>query len=296
MSMDPSPKRAASRGFFNDAATFVERLPAMKPLKLFSGAVKGLTKLFYNLISKFDKGENLVFMNYGFHHLHEEPPALEIPPGLENVRHQVHMYHRIAGAADWRGRDGLEVGSGRGGGAAFIARHFQPRSMTGVDLSDNAVAFCGRFHSDVANLRFVQGDAEELQFPDESFDIIINVESSLYYPNVEKFFAHVVRLLRPGGHFLYADMRYLEEVEHWKRQLAETKLELLHEEDITKNAKHALALNQEYRQSLVKKYAPRPLRGMLSRFGGADGGRLAAGDPLHGERVYKRFVFRKLTM
>lgn len=293
MTIEQPLKRASSRGIFNDAATLVERLPNMRPFKMFSGWVKYYTKLFYNLISSFDKGENLVFMNYGYIHLDGHQPALDIPPDSEHVRYQIQMYHRIASAVDWTGRDGLEVGSGRGGGAAFIKRHFQPRSMTGVDLSDKAVAFCRDFHADVEGLRFVQGDAEELQFPDESFDIIINVESSLYYPNVEKFYEHVVRMLRPGGYFLYADMRYIEEVEKWKQQLADTGLHLLHEEDITKNAKHALALNQEYRQSLVKKYVPSPFRGIFSRFGGADGGRLAEGIPLHGERVYMNFVFRK---
>ena len=285
--------RARSRGAFNDAATFVERLPSQKTFRMFSGWVKIYTQIFYNLISSFDTGENLVFMNYGYISFDSKHPQLELHPEHENVRYQIQMYHHIASAVDWTGRDGLEVGSGRGGGASFITRHFKPRSMTGVDLSDKAVAFCRDYHSNVDGLNFLRGDAEALQFPDESFDIIINVESSLYYPNVEKFFQHVARLLKPNGHFLYADMRYLEEVDDWKQQLAKTGLELLHEEDITKNAKHALALNQEYRRALVKKYVPRFLQKIFSRFGGADGGRLAEGDPVHGERLYMNFVFRK---
>jgi len=293
MTIEQPLKRAAPRGFFNDAVILLERLPDKGFLKIFSSLVKRLTRLFYNSISIFDKSDDLVFMNYGYIYEDQDPPALELSPSQENARYQIQMYHRIASGADWSGRDALEVGSGRGGGAAFLTRHFKPRSMTGVDLSDKAVALCRRIHAGAANLRFVQGDAEELLFPDESFDIIINVESSLYYPNVEKFFAHVVRMLRPGGYFLYADIRYIEEVENWKRQLAKTGLEALLEEDITKNAKHALALNQEYYQSLVKKYAPRPFHGIFSRFSGADGGRLADGIPLRGERVYKRFIFHK---
>jgi SAM-dependent methyltransferase len=286
-------KRARSRGAFNDAATFVERLPNLKPLKMFRGWVKIYTQLFYNLISSLDTGENLVFLNYGYINFDPHHPQLELHPDHENVRYQIQMYHHIASAVEWTGRDGLEVGSGRGGGASFITRHFKPKSMTGVDLSDKAIAFCNDYHSSVEGLRFVHGDAEALDFPDESFDIIINVESSLYYPNVEKFFQHVARLLKPGGHFLYADMRYFEEVENWKHQLANMELELIHEEDITKNAKHALSLNQEYRKALVEKYAPRFLRRILGRFGGSDGGRLAVDAPVHGERVYMKFVFHK---
>ena len=53
----------------------------------------------------------------------------------------------------------------------------------------------------------MQGDAQNLPFPDESFDAVINVEASHIYPNFERFLGEVARVLRPGGHFLYADFR-----------------------------------------------------------------------------------------
>jgi ubiquinone/menaquinone biosynthesis C-methylase UbiE len=56
-------------------------------------------------------------------------------------------------------------------------------------------------------LDFVRGDAQNLHFPDQSFDAVINVEASHIYPNLERFLGEVARVLRPGGHFLYADFR-----------------------------------------------------------------------------------------
>src|SRR5262249_42507038 len=53
---------------------------------------------------------------------------------------------------------------------------------------------------------FDEGDAEHLPFFAESFDAVINVESSHSYPNVFAFYAEVLRVLRPGGCFLYADV------------------------------------------------------------------------------------------
>jgi ubiquinone/menaquinone biosynthesis C-methylase UbiE len=289
----PGKELPGSIKAFNDAATFLERLPGRKSFKVFSGWVKSLTRAFYNLISYFDLGDNLTFMNYGYISFDSNSPALSLLPEDEKYRFQIQMYDHIAGQIDWDGKEALEVGSGRGGGAAYIKRHFQPKSMTGVDLSDRAVAFCSRHHSGVDGLRFIQGDAEALKFPDESFDIIINVESSLYYPNVETFFKQVDRILKPDGYFLYADMRFLEEVENWRSQLMATGLELLSEQDVTRNAKRALSLNQEYRRGLIKKYVPGVFRLIFYRFGGADGGRLADDIPGHGERVYKIFVLRK---
>jgi len=282
-----------TKSAFNEVATWIERLPNKKSLKVFSGFVKWVTQNFYNFLSSLDRGENVVFMNYGYISFDPDRQPLQLQAEDERFRYQIQMYHHIASAVDWNGLHALEVGSGRGGGASYIKRHFKPKSMLGVDLSNKAVAFCNQFHASVEGLRFVQGDAEALQFPDKSFDIILNVESSLYYPNVERFFAHVARMLKPNGHFLYADMRYLDEVENWRRQLQGAGLELIHEEDITDNARRALSLHQEYRQSLVKKYAPRGLRKILSRFGGSDGGRLTDEARADGKRVYMKFVFRK---
>ncbi len=45
-----------------------------------------------------------------------------------------------------------------------------------------------------------------LPFPDNSFDAVINIESSHCYPSREQFFAETARVLRTGGLFLYADM------------------------------------------------------------------------------------------
>ena len=278
---------------FNNAATYLERLPNKKPFRWLTSLVKTITEIFYNLISNLDRDKQLVFMNYGYISYDPDYKSPELRSEDENFRYQIQMYHHLARAVDWTGAHALEVGSGRGGGASFIMRHFKPKSMTGVDLSNKAVAFCNQHYASVDGLQFVHGDAEALQFPDESFDIIINVESSLYYPNVERFFAHVVRLLKPNGHFLYVDMRYFEEIETWHKQLNATGLEILHEEDITKNAKHALSLNQEFRKRLIENYVPRFLKRLLSRFGGSDGGRLAEETPVYGKRIYKKFVFRK---
>lgn len=293
MSNSQQSTKPESNSTFDNAATYLERLPNKKSFKVFSGFVKIITQIFYNLIANLDRDKQLIFMNYGYISFDSNHRPPELGPEDENFRYQIQMYHYLASTVDWTDAHALEVGSGRGGGASFITRYFKPKSMTGVDLSDKAVAFCNQQHATVEGLRFVQGDAEALQFPDESFDIIINVESSLYYPNVERFFAHVVRLLKPNGHFLYVDMRYYEEVENWHKQLMDTGLEKLHEEDITRNARHALSLNQEFRKRLIEKYVPWFLRRLFSRFGGSDSGRLAAEAPTRGKRIYKKFVFRK---
>jgi len=94
--------------------------------------------------------------------------------------HCIQMYHHVAGAIDLRGLDVLEVGSGRGGGASYIMRYLKPKSLTGIDISKKAVTFCNRHHR-VEGLHFLHGDAEALPFDDNTFDAIVNIESSYGY-------------------------------------------------------------------------------------------------------------------
>ena len=85
-----------------------------------------------------------------------------------------------------------------------MKKYFQPGSVTGIDLSPAAVSFCRERFGDLG-VDFLEGDAEHLPFAAESFDVVINVESSSCYPNVRAFMAQVHRVLRKNGSFLYTD-------------------------------------------------------------------------------------------
>jgi fatty-acid O-methyltransferase len=51
-----------------------------------------------------------------------------------------------------------------------------PASYTGLDLNPAGIALCRKRHN-LPSLDFVRGDAENLPFPDQSFDAVINIES-----------------------------------------------------------------------------------------------------------------------
>lgn len=250
-----------------------------------------LTRAAYELVSAFDTDVQVRFLNYGYAELDPRRPRLALAPAEERYRYEIQLYDHIARAVDWTGRDALEVSSGRGGGAHYIKRRYQPKTLLGVDLSSRAVKFCQRYYTE-PGLAFVQGDAEQLDFADQSFDIVLNVEAAFYYPHLERFFAQVVRLLRPGGHFLYADLRYVEDVPAWQAHLDGLGLQLVCAEDITPQVVLALAAMRAERRRLVERYVPRPLRGMFAQLAGVTGAGLAQAHPQRGERVYRNYVFR----
>ena len=136
--------------------------------------------------------------------------GLPLAPEDEPNRYCIQLYHRTATQADLGGKQVLEVSSGHGGGAAYLVRTLRPAAYTGLDYNPDGVAFAQKRHH-LPGLEFVHGNAENLPFPDESFDAVINVEASHAYPHFDRFLPEMVRVLRPGGHFLYADFRgYLE--------------------------------------------------------------------------------------
>ena len=53
---------------------------------------------------------------------------------------------------------------------------------------------------------FVNGDAESLPLATDSVDVLLSLETSCTYPDLERFYREVARVLRPGGTFLYADL------------------------------------------------------------------------------------------
>ena len=180
-----------------------------------AGSSKFLAKHYYPRVSR-SSGDDFVFLNMGYE---EDPPmALPLTAADEPNRYCIQLYHRVATQVDLEGKDVLEVSCGHGGGASYLTRTLKPASYTGLDLNPDGIDFCRKRHQ-MPGLEFVQGDAENLPFPDQSFDAVVNIEASSYY-SLPLLFAEVKRVLRPGGHLLYADVRYgRDQIAKWEQEL-----------------------------------------------------------------------------
>jgi hypothetical protein len=111
-------------------------------------------------------------MNYGYAPLEEPYQDLDLSPNLELERFGIQLYNKVAGAADMRGREVLEVAYGRGGGATFVFDRFAPRTLTAVDLSSKAITH-GQATRRRPGLTFATADAQDLPFADGSFDVVL---------------------------------------------------------------------------------------------------------------------------
>jgi ubiquinone/menaquinone biosynthesis C-methylase UbiE len=242
----------------------------------------------YEQISLLDRDADMIFMNYGF----ATTPGIDLLPDDESNRYCIQLYHRVGGAVELAGKDVLEVGCGRGGGASYLAKYLHPCSLVGVDLAANAIRFCQK-HYRIPNLRFEQGNAENLKFSPGSFDAVLNVESSHCYNSINRFFDGVHRILKPQGSFLYADHRDREDLPMLKNQLDAAGFEILEEENLNSGVLDALQLDNARKQALIQKKVPRVLRPFFYEFAAMQGTRSLHGTLSKGEKVYMRFVLKK---
>ena len=119
-------------------------------------------------------------------------------------RVEEHRYTKewhIPAAADFaatRGLSVLEIGCGLGTDGAQFAR--AGAHYTGVDLTEAAVELARRRFElfDLAGT-FRTADAEQLDFADESFDVVYSHGVLHHTPDTERAVAEVHRVLKPGG-------------------------------------------------------------------------------------------------
>lgn len=230
------------------------------------------------------------FMNYGY-----EPLDPAVRPLLaaadEPDRYSIQLYHYVATAVPLTGLDVLEVGSGRGGGASYIKRYLAPNTMTGVDFSPAAINFSRTRHK-VDNLTFIPGDAEALPFADETFDAVINVESSHCYGSMTQFVSQVVRVLRPGGYFLFADFRASQASVQLERHLTQAGLEVVRKVDITPNVLSALDTYNDAKLALIQQQMHWWMRKLFQNFAAVKGSPLYESFKDH-SMVYHHYLLRK---
>ena len=233
-------------------------------------------------------------MNYGFQPAREEN-VLPLKAEDEADRYCIQLYERVTSGVDLNGREVLEIGSGRGGGASYLARYRGAKSVLGLDYSREAAIFCDWRHAEVANLDFDLGDAENLKQADGSVDVVVNVESSHCYGNIRKFFGEVARILRPGGHFLFADLRGRAEMDELKRTLCETNgFEIVGEEDISAGVVAAMEADETRKHQMIQRLVPPSIRPLFEEFAGMRGGQVFDGLK-NGSLIYARFVIRRIA-
>lgn len=235
---------------------------------LFPFIKKMFWRNWYNIFA--NKVPNIQFMNYGF--ASEDLNLNLLDEDISN-RYQINLYHHVSTQVSLEEKKILEIGSGRGGGASYISRYLNPKEVIGVDISVSAIKNCNK-KNNIDNLSFVVGDSGNLPFENNTFDVIINVESSHCYSSMRKFINEVTRVLKPGGYFLFCDLRKNNLVEDMLSKINTEKLQLIKYKEITQNIIEATKLMSKERKESIDKLDAGIFKRIIESFAAVEGSKV----------------------
>ena len=260
--------------------------------KRFSWFKRFNAKITYEVLAKYIPAADWHFMNYGYIPNIKETEGNIAPFEVKDQQHSANMYHYLVCKATLAGKTVLEIGSGRGGGARYVAGNFHPDKYVGLDIAKNAINLARKLHV-IPNLSFIQGSGESLPMDDSSIDVVINVESCHGYGDVKIFLREVARVLRPGGHLLLVDFRNsVENMDLFKQELKDSGLILISEEKISANVVAAIDSDDGSKKAKIESLVPPRYQKLFCDFAGVVGSRFYT-TLKDGTRPYYRFVLTK---
>ena len=109
------------------------------------------------------------------------------------------MSERLCETVDLRANQRvLDVATGSGNAALAAARRFT--DVIGLDYAPSLLARAQqRANAEGLSIELVEGDAEALPFPDDSFDVVLSVVGVMFAPNQQQAANELQRVCRSGG-------------------------------------------------------------------------------------------------
>lgn len=260
-----------------------ERLP-----KFLKASYKKLYwRMFYNYIGISGWLKPATFLNHGFA---EEGVTIDNIT-IENLgKLAQNLYLHLFKQAPPTGKHVLEIGCGRGAGLALMNEHYKPARSVGVDLSDANIRRCKKLYSKL-NIEFIRGAAEKQIFPDKTFDVVFNLESSHCYVSKRKFYENVHAILKDNGYFIYSDAFWFDsKIETMEKEFDEIGFNLEKKEDISDQVFRSVEIKSFIKQRYLQVSAT--LKKTMNNFVAGPGSEMYEYFK-NGSVVYYLYVLRK---
>ena len=145
-------------------------------------------------------GEDSLFINFGY--WRSDPASLD-----EASRDLARL---VARSGDFNASDiVVDCGPGYGDQDILWVNEFGVEHITGVNIASEQIAISTRRVEEAGladRIGYVQASATDLPFEDESCTKVVALESAFHFPSRVDFFSEALRVLKPGGRLVTADI------------------------------------------------------------------------------------------
>ncbi|MBU6998223.1 MAG: class I SAM-dependent methyltransferase [Theionarchaea archaeon] len=131
---------------------------------------------------------------------------------MNQEHHKKHIIHRFERLILFVKKEEdlsfLEVGCGSGAVSLYCAQNY-PFKVTGVDIDPRQVESARSYASKTGvEVMFLESDATNLPFEDESHDIVLSFGVTHHIRNWLDALKEIERVLKVDGYFIYWDLMY----------------------------------------------------------------------------------------
>jgi ubiquinone/menaquinone biosynthesis C-methylase UbiE len=104
----------------------------------------------------------------------------------------------------------LDVATGRG--AALFPAAEMAGQVTGIDIASGMVEETAKEieRRGINNAEVLQMDVEQLEFADGTFDVVLCALGLMFFPNLDRALAEILRVLKPGGQLVASTFHEVE--------------------------------------------------------------------------------------
>ena len=99
----------------------------------------------------------------------------------------------------------VEIGCGGGRNAGELLKKYPGAEVTAIDYSEVSVEKATAYNAEAikgGRCKVQKGDVSNLTLPEENYDLATAFETIYFWPGLEKCFAQVAKVLKPGGVFM----------------------------------------------------------------------------------------------
>jgi len=115
--------------------------------------------------------------------------------------HYAEQLRWVLGRFDWQGKRVADIGTGKGRFATSFA--LSGADVHALDISRDMLE---RARVDTreagSRVHYLQGDAENLPYPDDFFDVVACMETIMHVPHPDRLLQELARVVHPGGQII----------------------------------------------------------------------------------------------